>query len=154
MAQQPTTPDKQHPTIEMVPIGYVVTDYDRPEITPPQATENATAAGQVVLDERYTEGLIGLTEDRYVWLLTWLHAQDERQTTPLHVVPRGLEGTGQTRGVYATRTPNRRNRLGLSLVRIRKIAGNVVHFEGVDLVSGTPVLDIKPWSRGCDTPPS
>jgi tRNA-Thr(GGU) m(6)t(6)A37 methyltransferase TsaA len=96
---------------------------------------------------------MGLDEQPYIWLLTWLHAQNDDQTRPLHAVPRSLEGTGQTRGVFATRTPNRHNRIGLSLVRVLSVSGNVVHFEGVDLVNGTPVLDIKPWSRGADTPP-
>ncbi len=140
-------------TIGMSPIGHVETGYPRPEVTPPQATENYGEPGRVVLDERFADGLDGLAQSRYVWLLTWLHAQDDADTAPLRVVPRGLEGTGQTRGVYATRTPNRHNRIGLSLVQVLAVRGNVVEFRGVDLVNGTPVLDIKPWSRGADVPP-
>jgi tRNA-Thr(GGU) m(6)t(6)A37 methyltransferase TsaA len=140
-------------TIQMSPIGHVVTGYERPEVTPPQATENFTEPGRVVVYDRFADGLDGLADARYAWLLTWLHAQDDRDTEPLRVVPRGLEGTGETRGVYATRTPNRHNRIGLSLVQVESVRGNVVEFRGVDLVDGTPVLDIKPWSRGADIPP-
>jgi tRNA-Thr(GGU) m(6)t(6)A37 methyltransferase TsaA len=130
----------------------VVTAYTRPEDAPPQATENADEAGQVVVYEPYREGLYGLAEHRYVWLLTWLHSQPEEQTTHMRVVPRGLERTGETRGVFATRSPHRHNRLGMSLVRLVGIEDGVVHFRGVDLVDGTPVLDIKPWWRGTDCP--
>ncbi len=140
-------------TIQMSPIGHVETGYAQPAVTPPQATENFAEPGRVVLDARFAEGLDGLAQSRYAWLLTWLHAQDDADTAPLRVVPRGLDGTGQTRGVYATRTPNRHNRIGLSLVKVESVRGNVVEFRGVDLVNGTPVLDIKPWSRGADIPP-
>ena len=151
MAQQFVDPDRTD--VRLHPIGVVRTGYDRPGVTPPQATENPDEPGRVVLDERFVEGLDGLARHRYAWLLTWLHAQTDEEAYEMRVVPRGLEGTGQTRGVFATRTPNRPNRLGLSLVKLLDVTGNVIRFEGVDLVDGTPVLDIKPWSQGSDTPP-
>lgn len=139
--------------ITMTPIGYVVTGYAAVTDVPSQATENFGEPGRVEVLERYAGGLDGLAAHRYAWLLTWLHAQSDEDASHLRVVPRSLEGTGQTRGVFATRSPNRVNRLGLSLVHIVGIEGNVVHFTGVDLVGGTPVLDIKPWWRDTDTPP-
>lgn len=135
------------------PIGYVLTGFTEPDQAPPQAAEASAEAGRVVLYDRFAEGLTGLAGNSYIWLITWLHAQPEEQTTEMLVVPRSMEATGGRTGVYATRSPHRYNRLGLSLVRVREVAGNVVDFDGVDLVSGTPVLDIKPWSRGTDTPP-
>jgi tRNA-Thr(GGU) m(6)t(6)A37 methyltransferase TsaA len=142
-----------HPPVELFPIGYVVTGYTRPGDTPPQAAENFQERGHLVVYEQYSDGLLGLENHPHIWLLTWLHSQREEQTTRLHVVPRGMEQTGQLRGVFATRSPNRHNRLGLSLVRVVEIVGNIINFHGVDLVSGTPVLDIKPWSTGIDIPP-
>jgi len=150
--QQPPSPDV-HPPVRLEPIGYVVTDYTEPQDAPPQSTIATGEHGRVVLYEQYTDGLMGLQGHPYVWLLTWLHAQPEEQTADMLVVPRSLEGTGQRRGVFATRSPHRHNRIGLSLVRVENIVGNVIDFYGVDLVTGTPVLDIKPWHRGTDTPP-
>ncbi|OAR23398.1 tRNA-Thr(GGU) m(6)t(6)A37 methyltransferase TsaA [Streptomyces sp. ERV7] len=137
----------------MSPIGYVVTEYARPQQAPPQATLAYGDQGRVVLYDPYAAGLDGIAEGWYVWLLTWLHDQTDEETAPLQVVPRGWEKSGRTTGVYATRTPNRHNRIGLSLVRVREVKGNVLHFDGVDLVNGTPVLDIKPYSPTSDTPP-
>ncbi|MFI1101971.1 tRNA (N6-threonylcarbamoyladenosine(37)-N6)-methyltransferase TrmO [Streptomyces melanogenes] len=150
---QPPAPLGADAVVPLSPIGYVVTDYARPQETPPQATLAYGDQGHVVLYEPYAGGLDGIAEGWYAWLLTWLHDQTEEETAPLQVVPRGWEGSGRTTGVYATRTPNRHNRIGLSLVRVREVKGNVLHFDGVDLVNGTPVLDIKPYSPTSDTPP-
>lgn len=141
------------PRIELTPIGYVASSYATADGVPSQSTENTAESGRVVVDERYRDGLDGLDAFAYVWLLTWLHAQRDEDTAALRVVPRALESTGGTRGVFATRSPHRVNRLGLSLVRVVRVAAGTVHFTGVDLVDGTPVLDIKPWFAGTDTPP-
>ena len=55
--------------------------------------------------------------------------------------------------MFASRAPQRPNPIGLSLVRSRGVAGNVIDFAGVDLLDGTPVLDIKPWFADADVPP-
>lgn len=140
-------------TVPLSPIGYVETGYAHSGQTPPQSTLAYGEQGRVVLFERFAEGLRGLAAPQHVWLLTWLHDQSVEQSAPLQVVPRGWEGTGRTTGVFSTRAPHRHNRLGLSLVRLRAVEGNVVCFDGVDLVDGTPVLDIKPWSSTSDLPP-
>jgi tRNA (adenine37-N6)-methyltransferase len=57
-------------------------------------------------------------------------------------------------GVFASRAPVRPNPIGLSLVRLLGIEGNVVTVAGTDLLDGTPVLDIKPWFADCDLPPA
>jgi tRNA-Thr(GGU) m(6)t(6)A37 methyltransferase TsaA len=131
--------------VRLVAIGRVETGYPSVVETPPQAPENAAEPGRVVVFDEYREGLDGLEEYPYVWLLSWLHGQSAEEAGQLRVVPRGLTGTGQTRGVFATRAPNRPSPLGMSLVRLVRVDGNVVHFEGVDLADGTPILDIKPW---------
>ncbi|MFK8906256.1 tRNA (N6-threonylcarbamoyladenosine(37)-N6)-methyltransferase TrmO [Streptomyces sp. YS-3] len=150
---QPTAPLGADAVVPLSPIGHVVTEYVRPQQAPPQATLAYGDQGQVVLYEPYAAGLDGVAEGWYVWLLTWLHDQTDEEAAALRVVPRGWEESGRTTGVYATRTPNRHNRIGLSLVRVREVKGNVLHFDGVDLVNGTPVLDIKPYSPTSDTPP-
>jgi len=67
-------------------------------------------------------------------------------------VPRATEATGEIQGVFASRFPLRPNPIGLHLVRLLAVTGPVVAFAGVDLVDGTPVLDIKPWFADCDLP--
>ncbi|WP_214408496.1 tRNA (N6-threonylcarbamoyladenosine(37)-N6)-methyltransferase TrmO [Sphaerisporangium fuscum] len=139
--------------VRISPIGHVETGYGRPEDAPPQATENYREQGRVVVYDEYRDGLAGLENCPHIWLLVWLHAQDDDQAAELRCVPRGLTATGEKRGVFSTRSPNRPSRLGMSLVRVVGIDGNVIHFHGVDLVDGTPVLDIKPWVRSTDVPP-
>jgi tRNA-Thr(GGU) m(6)t(6)A37 methyltransferase TsaA len=51
----------------------------------------------------------------------------------------------QTRGVFSTRAPKRPNPIGLSLVKLRKVEGRILHIENVDILDGTPLLDIKPY---------
>ena len=70
----------------------------------------------------------------------------------LDVVPHSLRNTGETFGVFATRAPTRPNAMGLSRVRILGIEGTKVRFAGVDLLDGTPILDIKPFIPGIDVP--
>lgn len=151
MSQQPASASAPSP-IQLRPIGHVVSGYSRPEETPPQSTENFVEPGRVVLYDEYRRGMLGVEECSYIWLVTWLHAQSEEEAASMRVVPRGSV-TGQERGVFATRAPTRPNRIGMSLVRVVKVEGNVIHFEGVDLVNGTPVLDIKVWVSGTDIPP-
>ncbi|MFC4535936.1 tRNA (N6-threonylcarbamoyladenosine(37)-N6)-methyltransferase TrmO [Sphaerisporangium dianthi] len=152
MSEQTADPGVRQP-VQISPIGYVVTGYARPQDAPAQATENYREPGRVVVHDEYADGLAGLERWTHVWLLTWLHSQDDDEAGTLKCVPRGGARGGTHRGVFSTRSPNRPSRLGMSLVRVLSVEGNVVHFNGVDLVDGTPVLDIKPWVRGTDTPP-
>ncbi len=135
----------------MTPIGVVETVFQDRSLVPPQAAENYAESGTLVVFDRFAEGLAGLAPGRYVWLVSWLHDGDGDPTSGLRCVPRG--GSEPT-GVFATRSPDRPGRIGMSLVRIADITGNRIRFDGVDLVDGTPVLDIKPWVAGIDTPPS
>ena len=48
-------------------------------------------------------------------------------------------------GIFATRSPKRPNRIGMSIVRVENVEGNIVHFKGVDMLNGSPLLDIKPY---------
>ncbi|MGW0767401.1 tRNA (N6-threonylcarbamoyladenosine(37)-N6)-methyltransferase TrmO [Streptomyces sp. NPDC002676] len=153
MKNAPVHPDADM-TMSVSPIGYVTTDFRRPQDAPPQATMAYASQGRVVVFDRFAGGLEGLFSGQHVWLLSWLHSQTDEEAAPLRLTPRGWANTGRTTGVYSTRTPNRHNRIGLSLVRIREVHADALDFEGVDLVDGTPVLDIKPYSHGSDTPPS
>ncbi|KOB68088.1 Nef-associated protein 1 [Operophtera brumata] len=76
----------------------------------------------------------------------------ESNSVPAKVAPPRL--SGERRGVFSTRSPHRPCPIGLSLVKITRIEGNKIHFLGVDMVNGTPVLDVKPYIPQYDHPSS
>jgi tRNA (adenine37-N6)-methyltransferase len=133
------------------PIGVVRSSYRDLADIPPQAAANADVTADVIVRADMNAALLGL--DRYpaVWLLTWLDA-GRTGDPPLQLVPRATQATGEVQGVFASRAPARPNPIGLHLVRLVGVADNVVTFAGVDLLDGTPVLDIKPWFADCDLP--
>ena len=138
-------------TIVLDPIGHVTSSYEVAADLASQAAANADATGRIVVREELVDALLGLDGYEYVWLLTWLHAQGDGPA-PLQLVPRAKADTGTVQGVFASRAPQRPNPIGLSLVRNLGVDGNVITFAGVDLLDGTPVLDIKPWFADCDRP--
>ncbi len=134
-------------------IGVVRTGYVEREATPIQAALNRAQVGTIEIAEAYTEGLDGLDGFDYAWLLTWLHRPDRPgEAAPLRQVPFLLRGQQRRVGIFATRGPRRVNPIGLSLVQIIEVAGSAVRFAGVDLLDGTPVVDIKPYVSRFDRP--
>jgi tRNA (adenine37-N6)-methyltransferase len=146
--------------IELRPIGHVRTAYRRLEDTPIQTTRDPDEPGRLVLLDQYVDGLEGLDGFDYAHLVCFLDRAwraDGRGARPftgdrLRPVPFLLRHLGQRVGVFATRAPVRPNYLALSLVRVVAVHGNVVEFTGVDLLDGTPVLDIKPFEPHLDVP--
>ena len=107
---------------------------------PKQGSEGAPDAW-VDLDPAFAEGLEGVAAGREVILLTWLH-QGHRDILKVH--PRGDPQNALT-GVFATRSPDRPNPIGVHRVRVLEIAGSVrLHVEPLEVIDGTPVLDLKP----------
>jgi tRNA-Thr(GGU) m(6)t(6)A37 methyltransferase TsaA len=146
--------------IELEPIGHVRTTYRAMQDTPIQTSRNPDEPGRLVVDDRYAAGLDGLEGFDYAHLICFLDRAwqaDGRGARPftgdrLRPVPFLLQHTGQRVGVFATRSPVRPNYLALSLVRVLAVRGNEVDFTGVDLLDGTPVLDIKPFEPNLDIP--
>ena len=127
-------------------IGMVRTARAAAESTPVQSASYRAEEGIVEIDERFAEGLAGLEGFDYVWLLTWLHLSDVAdRPAPLTQVPFLLRPEERTVGIFAMRGPRRINPIGLSLVRLVEVTGERMRFAGVDLVDGTPVIDIKPY---------
>lgn len=121
------------------PIGRVVGGYKAPAGMPLQTAASPDQPLRVDIDPAYAAGLRDLEAFEFVWLLTHLHLA---KTLPLEVVP--FLDT-QSHGVFATRSPARPNRIGLSLVQLVRIDGTTLHCLGNDLMDGTPVLDVKPF---------
>jgi tRNA-Thr(GGU) m(6)t(6)A37 methyltransferase TsaA len=120
-------------------IGHVESALIDPSDAPRQPDEGAPEAW-VVLDDRYAAALDGLGPGSDVVLLTWLDRAD-RDVLAVH--PRG-DTTRPLAGVFATRSPDRPNPIGLHDVQVLDVAGNRVHVRNLEAVDGTPVLDIKP----------
>ncbi|WP_288252351.1 tRNA (N6-threonylcarbamoyladenosine(37)-N6)-methyltransferase TrmO [uncultured Hydrogenophaga sp.] len=121
------------------PIGRVRSAYATPEGVPLQTAASPDQPVRVEIDAAYLDGLKDVEGFDHLWLFTHLHLA---RTEPLEVTP--FLDT-RTHGVFATRSPARPNRIGLSLVRLVRVDGATLHCLGNDLVDGTPVLDIKPY---------
>lgn len=121
------------------PIGIVHSPFSEAEGMPIQTSRAREIRGTVELAPEYADGLQDLDGFSHAVLLCHLHRS---RGFELKVVP-FLDDT--PRGVFATRAPRRPNPIGLSVVRLVSVEGSRITFEGVDLIDGTPVLDIKPY---------
>ena len=106
---------------------------------PRQPDEGAPSA-DVVFDESVVPALAGIAVGDRLELLTWLHLADRSTLT---TYPRGDTARPLT-GVFATRSPDRPNPVGLHTVTVTAVDGNVVRVDGLEAVDGTPVIDLKP----------
>jgi tRNA (adenine37-N6)-methyltransferase len=135
-------------------IGIVRTRYTSPEGTPIHAALNRAESATIEIADRYTDGLDGLAEFDYAWLVTWLHKMPgPGNDPPLRQVPFLLRSQQRQKGMFATRSPRRINPIGLSLIQLLDVTGPVIRFAGVDLIDGTPVIDLKPYVTRFDRPP-
>jgi tRNA-Thr(GGU) m(6)t(6)A37 methyltransferase TsaA len=141
-------------TIPLPVIGIVRSGHTQLETTPIQAGINRGEQGTLEIAEPFRDGLEGLEDFDYAWLLTWLHAPDEPAADPpLRQVPFLLRSQQRQMGVFATRGPRRINPIGLSLIQLLRVTGPAILFAGVDLIDGTPVIDLKPYVTRFDRPP-
>ena len=121
------------------PIGTIRSVLKSRAECPKQGSEGAPAAW-LELKKRYADALDGLSVGDHVVLLTWLH-QARRQVQRVH--PRGNTRTRLT-GVFATRSPDRPNPIGLHEVKIIEMDGTRLRLQPLEVVDRTPVVDIKP----------
>jgi len=128
-------------------IGIARTPFSDPAATPIQAAFS-TARGTVEVFPEFRDGLAALAGFSHLILIYRFHraASEEIAEHPL------IDGA-EPHGIFATRHFNRPNMLGLSVVRLAGIDGATLAVEGVDLLDGTPVLDIKPYIPGFDSIP-
>ena len=125
--------------IKYRPIGIVHSPFKRPNGTPIQSTAAKGIEGTVEIFPEYAEGLEGLEGFSHVILLYHFHLS---KRSSLKVVPYMDD---RAHGVFSTRAPSRPNPLGMSVLRLVGINGRTLHVQDVDIVDGTPLLDIKPY---------
>jgi len=122
----------------LAPIGYVKTKAVGDEV------KNKSLVSQLVISENLAEALEGVEDFSHLFVLFWLNQTSEEKRTVLKVHPRGRMDMPLV-GVFAARTMCRPNPIGLTLVELLKVDGNILTVRGLDAFDGTPVLDIKPF---------
>jgi tRNA-Thr(GGU) m(6)t(6)A37 methyltransferase TsaA len=121
------------------PIGVVRSPFKAQEGTPIQSALARKALGEVRLEERYAEALRDVEGFERIWLLFVFdrsHAWKPRVVPYRDTVPRGL---------FSTRAPSRPCPIGLSSVELLSVSHATLHVRGIDILDGTPLLDIKPY---------
>lgn len=130
--------------MELKPIGVIHTPFRRPQGTPIQSAFAKDVKGTVEVFDEYTSGMKDLDGFERIWLIYWF---DRCVDYKLIVTP--YMDTEQ-RGLFATRAPSRPNPIGISPVRLEKVESNKIYISDVDILDGTPLLDIKPYSPKFD----
>jgi len=131
--------------IEFTPIGIIHTPFQEPGNMPIQPAAGAGVKGTVEVFEEYCPGLKDLDGFSHIILLYHLHRS---QGFKLQVVP--FLDT-KLHGLFATRAPRRPNPIGMSVVELERIEGEILHIQNLDIIDGTPLLDIKPYVPDFDT---
>lgn len=121
------------------PIGFVRSVLERRDRAPRQASEGAPDAW-VEIAEGFAEGLRGIAAGDEIILITWLH-QGQRDVLQVH--PR-RDRAAPLKGVFATRSPDRPNPLGLHRVKVLEIGDGRMKVGPLEAIDGTPVVDVKP----------
>lgn len=131
-------------TIALRPIGVIRSPFTEPRGAPIQPAFAGDTRGEVVLDEEFQEALADIEGFERIWLVCWLH-----RAGPFAPVVVPYRDT-IAHGVLATRAPARPNPIGLSAVRLLGREGRILHVAGIDMLDGTPLLDLKPYVPAYD----
>ena len=134
-------------TFSYEPIGVIRTPFESPDGMPIQPVGADSTEGTVEIDPSYADGLADLEGFSHCILLYHFHASGE--DAPPSVEP-FLDD--ERRGVFSTRAPQRPNPIGLSVVSVESVEGRQLTVGGIDVVDGTPLLDVKPFVPEFDVP--
>ncbi|MCL7489011.1 MAG: tRNA (N6-threonylcarbamoyladenosine(37)-N6)-methyltransferase TrmO [Desulfobulbaceae bacterium] len=124
--------------IEITPVGIMHCAVKKTADAPKNYSESAET-GSMEIFPQYMEALEGVQAGQTLVVLFWLH---QARRDLLKVYPRGDRSRG-LRGVFTTRSPVRPNPIALSELKVLQIRDNVVQVAGVDVIDGTPIVDIK-----------
>lgn len=123
--------------IEFKPIGFVKTDVS----TVPRHWTISDVEGMIIIDRMYTEGLKDIKIGENIIVIFHFHQSREFDLRHLVQTP---PHSNERLGVFSTCSPIRPNPIGMSVVEVLDIIENVIHVKGLDMLDGTPILDIKP----------
>ncbi|MEM7816011.1 MAG: tRNA (N6-threonylcarbamoyladenosine(37)-N6)-methyltransferase TrmO [Candidatus Aenigmatarchaeota archaeon] len=138
--------------ISFKPIGFVSSGFKKPEELVSACEKGILDKTQsaIIIDRKFSKGIDGLERFSHLWVIYSLHKADkiELRTYP---GPPSVKGLPE-RGVFATRSQYRPNKIALRLATILEIRGNSIIVTGLDAIDGSPVLDIKPYISHFDRP--
>ncbi|MDB4933935.1 MAG: hypothetical protein JWP87_907 [Labilithrix sp.] len=131
------------------PIGFVRSPFVEKAEAPRQAVAEGGEGveGRIEMLPEHEHALADLEGFDRIWILFWFHEASGARSKVLP--PR----SDRKRGLFATRSPHRPNPIGMSAVRLERIEGLVLHVRDLDLIDGTPVIDIKPYIPYADAFP-
>jgi len=114
----------------------------------PRAATGTPARIELLPGRNFEHALEDLAGWELIWVLFWFHLNSGWR--PKVLPPRSTTGR---KGVFATRSPHRPNPLGMSVVRLERVEGLILHIRDADMIDGTPVLDLKPYIAYTDAHP-
>ncbi|XP_041366666.1 tRNA (adenine(37)-N6)-methyltransferase-like [Gigantopelta aegis] len=139
----------------MKPIGSLKSVFQAKNGTPRQSGLCSSARGSLTIEKSVfnnpQHSLEGLDQFSHIWLIFVFH-KNNNVHSKAKVRPPRLDG--RRTGVFSTRSPYRPNAVGLTLAKLDAVEGATLHLSGIDMIDGTPVLDIKPFIPYCDMPTS
>ncbi|XP_049576295.1 tRNA (adenine(37)-N6)-methyltransferase [Syngnathus scovelli] len=145
--------DLEHGKIQTLPIGYIHSCFSEKNGTPRQPTVCGSSRAELRLQHSVfnnpEHALLGLEQFSHIWVIFLFH-KNGHLSHKAKVKPPRLNG--ERVGLYSTRSPHRPNALGLTLAKLDKIVGDTILLSDIDMIAGTPVLDIKPYIPDYDSP--
>jgi tRNA-Thr(GGU) m(6)t(6)A37 methyltransferase TsaA len=125
--------------LELQPVGIIHTPFSDLKNMPIQPAGAQGIKGTIEIYEPFLPGLKDLEGFSHIILLFYFH---KCTAYKMQVIP---YMDTEVRGLFATRAPRRPNPIGLSIVQLNSVEGNLLHIQNVDMLDGTPLLDIKPY---------
>ncbi len=132
--------------IVLKPIGVIHTPFKQPKSAPAQPDRGKDVEGTVEVFPDYADGLQNIERFSHLVLIYHFHLSKG------YSLRRKRFTNEEQRGVFATRAPSRPNAIGISVVRLNRVDDNILQVRDLDIVDGTPLLDIKPHSLELDSP--
>ena len=126
-------------SIKYEPIGIIKTSHKTVDGIPIQSSGAKGFKGSVVIKQKFIEGLEDLDGFSHIYLVYHFHKSKNYILKPTPFLD------NKARGIFSTRAPHRPNPIGISVVKLISIQDNVLEIENVDILDGTPLLDIKPY---------
>jgi tRNA-Thr(GGU) m(6)t(6)A37 methyltransferase TsaA len=130
--------------IIMHPIGVIHSPYKESKDIPIQGIFKREAQAWIELKDEYARGLKDLNEFSHAIIIYYFHKSTEEKIQGRPFLEQNIHG------IFAIRSPNRPNHIGFSVVKIKDIKENKLFFTEVDILDGTPLLDIKPYVKHFD----
>ena len=131
--------------IEFKQIGVIRTPYENS--APYQAIDEDSGDFRIVLDTIYEDGLVDLSSFKYIYTIYYIDRLPD--ISSMKVAPSWAPGIEV--GLFASRSPNRPNPIGISIVRIKEVVKNEILISGIDVFDNTPLLDLKPYIKDLDS---